>query len=166
MFFGYVLWLRSFGYEMRAMHIFTNRDFLAGLVCLLISALVLWQAQAYDMGSLRSMGPGYLPRFLGMSLCVLGLVTMAMSAKTATAFPKLNVRALVCITVAIVVFALLMRPAGLFLATMMLVYLCGLSEKTFKPIKLTALGLVLCLISYLVFILSLNMPIRLFPWSF
>lgn len=143
-----------------------NRDFLAGLVCLVIAALVLLQAQAYDMGTLRNMGPGYLPRFLGVSLAVLGLITMAFSAKTAMAFPTLNYRALVCITVGIIAFAYLMRPAGLFVATIALVYVCGLSERRFRPVKLGILALALCLMSYLIFILSLNMPIRLFPWSF
>lgn len=101
-----------------------------------------------------------------MALCVLGLVTIAFSTKTATSFPKLNYRALVCITTGIIVFALLMRPAGLFLATIALVYICGLSERQFKPFKLGVLALALCVMSYLIFILSLNMPIRLFPWSF
>lgn len=148
------------------MHRIINRDFLAGLACLVIAALVLLQAQTYDMGTLRNMGPGYLPRFLGLSLAVLGLVTMVFSAKTAMAFPSLNYRALVCITTGIIAFGLLMRPAGLFVATIALVYICGLSESRFRPIKLGALALALCLMSYLVFILSLNMPIRLFPWSF
>ncbi|MCB8887852.1 tripartite tricarboxylate transporter TctB family protein [Vreelandella malpeensis] len=143
-----------------------NRDFLAGLACLLIASLVLWQAYAYDMGTLRNMGPGYLPRFLGISLAVLGVITMVFSARTAMAFPSLNYRALICITTGIVVFALLMRPAGLFLATISLVYLCGLSERRFQPVRLGMLALALCGMSYLVFILSLNMPIRLFPWSF
>ncbi|MBZ5487327.1 tripartite tricarboxylate transporter TctB family protein [Halomonas aquamarina] len=148
------------------MHRIINRDFLAGLLCLVIAALVLLQAYAYDMGTLRNMGPGYLPRFLGISLAGLGAITMVFSAKTATAFPVLNYRALVCITVGIIAFALLMRPAGLFLATIALVYICGLSERRFRPVKLGALALALCVMSYLIFILGLNMPIRLFPWSF
>lgn len=148
------------------MRILTNRDFLAGSVCLILSVFILWQAQDYSLGTLRNMGPGYLPRVLGFSLGALGIVIMAFSAKTATAFPKINFRALVCITVGVIVFTYLMNPAGLFVATIALVFLCGLSEKKFMPLRLSLLALVLCLMSYLIFILGLNMPIRLFPWSF
>ncbi|WP_447895307.1 tripartite tricarboxylate transporter TctB family protein [Vreelandella sp. GE22] len=148
------------------MRVITNRDFLAGLMCLIVSMLVLWQAQDYSMGTLRNMGPGYLPRFLGFSLGFLGLVTMGFSARTASEFPNINYRALVCITVAILVFAFLMRPAGVFIATMALVLICGVSEKTFRPVRLFLIGITLCLMSYVVFIVGLNMPIRLFPWSF
>ncbi|MGP9677919.1 tripartite tricarboxylate transporter TctB family protein [Halomonas sp. AOP27-A1-41] len=148
------------------MRVLTNRDFLAGLMCLVLSICVLWQAQDYSLGTLRNMGPGYLPRVLGCFLGALGVLIMAFSAKTATDFPKINVRALVCITTGIVVFASLMNPAGLFISTVTLVFLCGLSEKKFKPVRLALISLALCLMSYLIFILGLNMPIRLFPWSF
>lgn len=148
------------------MRVLTNRDFLAGLVCLILSIFVLWQAQDYSLGTLRNMGPGYLPRFLGFSLGALGILIMAFSTRTATKFPKINVRALVFITIGIVIFAFLMNPAGLFISTIALVFLCGLSEKRFMPLRLSLLSLALCLMSYLIFILGLNMPIRLFPWSF
>lgn len=148
------------------MRMLANRDFLAGLVCLILSIFVLWQAQDYSTGTLRNMGPGYVPRALGFSLGALGLVIIASSAKTATEFPRINVRALFCITVGVLVFTFLMNPAGLFIATIALVFLCGLSEKQFKPLRLSVLSLALCLMSYLIFILGLNMPIRLFPWSF
>ena len=48
-------------------------DLLAGLV-LLALAIAIWQLNArFPVGSLRAMGPGYVPRLLAMALAAIGL---------------------------------------------------------------------------------------------
>lgn len=148
------------------MKVLVKRDFLAGAACLLLAFFVLWQGQEYALGSLQNMGPGYMPRMLGVGLVVCGVIIMAGSLRSSEALPRLNLRAFLFVTLAILSFALLMNRIGLFLATILLVFICSLSERRPRLIISVPLSLGLCLISYAVFIVGLNMPIRLFPWSF
>lgn len=148
------------------MNILAKRDFLAGAACLLMAAFVLWQGQEYALGSLQNMGPGYLPRILGVCLAGCGVITMACSVRSSEALPKINLRAFLFVTLGILSFAFLLNRIGLFLATILLVLICSLSEKRPRLVISMVLALALCLISYVIFIVGLNMPIRLFPWSF
>ncbi|WP_249975339.1 tripartite tricarboxylate transporter TctB family protein [Vreelandella olivaria] len=148
------------------MNFLIKRDVLAGLMCLMVSALVLWEGQNYTQGTLQSMGPGYLPRVLGLGLAGCGLLIMLSALRSSEALPKLNVRAFCLVTLAILVFAFTLNWLGLFLATFLLVFISSLSEKRLRFRVTGLLALALCGLSYLIFIVGLNMPIRLFPWSF
>ncbi len=53
-----------------------NKDFLAGLLFILIGALAVVFARDYPMGSAMRMGPGYFPTILGGILFLLGVYVM------------------------------------------------------------------------------------------
>ncbi|MBD3895934.1 tripartite tricarboxylate transporter TctB family protein [Halomonas sp. ML-15] len=148
------------------MRLHANRDFLAGIACLLMSSLVLWKSQEYAFGSLQRMGPGFMPTMLGIMLAICGVIIMLFSKKTAGTFPRINVRALFFITIGILTFSLLMDRLGVFVATILLVFICRLSESGNKFLSTLMLSLALCALVYLIFSLGLSMPLRLFPWSF
>lgn len=148
------------------MRLHANRDFLAGIACLLMSALVLWKSQEYAFGSLQRMGPGFMPTMLGLMLAACGVLIMLFSKKTAGEFPRINVRALFFIIIGIIVFALLMNRLGVFVATIALVFICSFSEARSRLLPTLMLSLALCALVYLIFSLGLSMPLRLFPWSF
>tara|TARA_R110002020_G_scaffold73872_3_gene189428 strand:- start:3821 stop:4267 length:447 start_codon:yes stop_codon:yes gene_type:complete len=148
------------------MRLQANRDFLAGVSCLLTSALVLWKGQEYAFGSLQRMGPGFMPTILGLMLATCGLIIMAFSKKTAGSFPHINVRAFFLIVLGILTFAVLMDKLGVFAATILLVFICRFSEARNRPLTTLTLSLALCVLVYLIFSLGLSMPLRLFPWSF
>ncbi|WP_081803497.1 tripartite tricarboxylate transporter TctB family protein [Halotalea alkalilenta] len=143
-----------------------KRDFIAGIACLVIAAFVVWYGQDYSYGNLNNMGPGYLPRILGIALSICGILTILGAINSMERVPRINVRALVFVTLGILTFAFTMNRIGMLPATFLLIHISALSESPYRIFRTLALSLSLCLLSYLIFIFGLNMPIRLHPWSF
>ena len=53
-----------------------NKDFLAGLLFILLGGTAVYFARDYPMGWVERMGPGYFPTALGTILCLFGAWVM------------------------------------------------------------------------------------------
>lgn len=92
-------------------------DILAGLLFSGVGLLALYLGRFYPAGSALDMGPGYLPRAVAGALVLTGLVLIARAARRRLwALPPVPVWSMVWVGVSILLFAVLIERAGLFLA--------------------------------------------------
>jgi hypothetical protein len=139
-----------------------RRDFLSGLFVLAIGLFVVAASQNYDFGTLRRIGPGFLPTFFGVVLIVIGLALMVQSLWSAQLIEAVQYRPLIWIPIATIFFAIAAPRIGMVLTGLITVLLAGFSDKTitFKYSLLS--GLFLSAGVTLLFWL-LNFPIRAWP---
>lgn len=153
-------------------------DLLAAVMFAVIGAGALWIAIDYDVGTLRRLGPGALPVGVAvlLLLCSAGLAVQAVTRMRADPRyadmpyfrrPRMPsapvVRAIVCVAGALVAFGLLIRPAGLFVATAVLVFMSSRGEPGTPMLGSAVLALVIPAICVGIFVYGVGLPIRVWP---
>jgi hypothetical protein len=140
-----------------------NRDFLAGLLFLLIGGIGFYVALTYPFGTLQRMGPGYLPRMLSGVLVAFGLVTALRGLKSGEAvngswgwFP------LLMLSVALLSFGFLMEHVGMIPALVVMFFTAAYAGKEFRFVEVLALTVVMCFAATAIFIWGLKLPYELF----
>jgi hypothetical protein len=147
------------------MRIKNQKDFWAGLMFIAFGLFfAVWAVVNYQMGSAVRMGPAYFPAVLGGLLTVLGIAIFA----TAFVFegakvPTIYFRPLVLILVACVIYGYLVKPAGLIVATVALVFVSAFGGHEFRWKEVILLSVFLVLFSVLVFVKGLSLPFPLWP---
>ena len=136
------------------------QDAAAGLSLILVAAFFLWQGVTLEMGTLRSMGPGMLPRSL--AIIVLGLGCLIMFSATVTAGPALeawHLRGPVFVIGAILIFALLIRSAGLLIAGPLTMIVGAYASDEFRLKETVVFSVVMTAFCILLFKVMLKLPI-------
>ncbi|MDQ7990694.1 MAG: tripartite tricarboxylate transporter TctB family protein [Candidatus Dactylopiibacterium sp.] len=141
-----------------------QKDFLAGLLFLVIGAVIALEGAGLAQGSASRMGPGYLPLRLGVMLASLGFV-IALQGLRGAADPlqRLAPAPLLAATLALVGFGLAIEYAGLIVATALLVAAARLINWRGRVFELVLLVLVLAAIVVAVFRYGLGVPVELWP---
>src|SRR5688500_18437657 len=86
-----------------------NKDFLAGLLLLLVGGLGFYMALDYPFGSALRMGPGYFPRVLSGILMAFGVFVLVLGIlKAESVQGRWGWRPLAFIVVGLVVFGFVM----------------------------------------------------------
>ena len=144
------------------------KDFWAGLMFLGFGLFfAIWAIVNYQMGSAVRMGPAYFPTVLGGLLAVLGLIVLAGSlAFHGPKVPALHFRPLLFVLTSCLAFGYLMKPLGLVLATVAMVFLAALGGHEFRWKEVTLLAVALVVFSVLVFVKGLTLPFPLWPDRF
>ncbi len=147
------------------MRIKSPKDFWAGLMFIGFGVFAMaWAYANYQMGTAVRMGPAYFPIMLGGLLALLGaLVFIGSFAIEGPPLPHMNMRPLVLISVACVVYGYVMKPLGLVIATACLVYISAFGGHEFKWKEVTILYVILIIFSVLVFVKGLTLPFPLWP---
>jgi hypothetical protein len=123
-----------------------------------------WALKFYQMGTAVRMGPGYFPTVLGGLLAVLGAVILADSfVIRGPKVPQFYFRPLLLISGACVMYGYLMKPLGLVLGTVVLVFVSAFGGHEYKWKEVTILAVVLVIFSVLVFVKGLTLPFPLWP---
>lgn len=141
------------------MSLLRHRDTYAGALMALIGAFAIIEAQEYGIGTLTNMGSGFFPAALGTGLIGLG-VLMAVFRSSApghgTTAP--DWRGAAAIAIAVMLFMLLARPAGLAPATFAAVFAGALGTRrtTLREAALLAAGVTV--FGTLLFALGLKVP--------
>jgi hypothetical protein len=122
-------------------------------------------AAAYPVGTTHRIGPGALPLGIGVLMIAMALILAAQAyvrgpqAGPLPSLPKVPaphvVRAVVFVTLSLIVFALLIRPMGLFLATAALAIVARQAEP--------GASLVLAVVCSLIFVTTIGLPFRTWP---
>ncbi len=114
------------------------------------------------------MGPGFFPLVLGSALAVLGLLIALPAFFRPGAGPlDIDFKALFFVTVALLLFAFLLRPLGILITSVLMVMVStlplSLATASWKTRIFTALGV--AVVTWVVFILGLGMNLPTWPWS-
>lgn len=136
------------------------KDFYIGLMFLLIAGAALILSLDVPFGTSRRMGPGYFPVILSILLGCFGVLLMIRSlfgeVEEMTSFRP---RVPLFILGGIVLFAYLIRNAGLVIAVAAMVMVAANATPTLRGWQLYALAAVLSLGSVLVFVTVLGQPL-------
>lgn len=143
-----------------------NKDFLSGLLMIVVGVIAFYMALNYPFGSSLRMGPGYFPRVLAGLLIAFGIWIGLRGLRTGEKVEGVwGWKPLALITVALVVFGWMMERAGLVPSLIALFGISALAGPDFRWKEVVVLTLVMIAFAYGVFIEGLNMPYRLFWWS-
>lgn len=146
------------------MKIWRSKDFYAGLIFALFGLSALLLARRYPVGTASRMGPGYFPSLLGWMLAVLGLVIAARALWVRSETNKSwALRPLLLVIGAVLGFAVLVRPLGLVLATIMLVVTSCLGSEDSRLGEVAALCILLVVIAVALFVWGLGITLNIWP---
>ena len=145
-------------------------DLMAALLFVVIGLGAFVIALDYEVGSLRRLGPGVFPLLVSGLLVVIGVglaIQVFLSGKF-KGYPSLRprfetVRALFFVMASLLAFALLVRPAGLFIATAMQVFIVTRAEPGRPLLGSIVLALSLAVIAAAIFVYGVGLPIPLWP---
>ena len=100
------------------MKIKAPKDFWSGLMFIAFGVGFMIVARNYAMGTAVRMGPAYFPTVLGGILALIGLAIFAKSFVTnGPPVPRIVLRPMTLIIVAIVLFGVFLKPLGLIVCT-------------------------------------------------
>lgn len=138
-----------------------------GMILLIVGSWYAWYAAShYDLGTFRRMGAGMFPTGLGIALAALGLIQVVAAFFRRGRTPSIRGWTPLFVTLGVIAFAVSVRPLGLMPAIVLVVTISSLAELKIRPRSLLLLCLVLCLLAWLIFRVTLNLPIALWHWPF
>jgi membrane-bound ClpP family serine protease len=139
------------------------QDIAGGLLLAALGVSVALYSNQYDMGTPARMGPGFFPRILGWMLAVLG-VLIALPAFFRSGPPvKVQWGNALFVLGAIVVFAALLRPAGILLATFVAAFVSTLADKQITWPGRVYVSAGVAAVTYGIFIFGLDMRLPIWP---
>lgn len=137
------------------------QDLIGGLV---ISGIGLFFAiyayLNYNIGSSRSMGPGYFPILLGVALIGIGFIIAVTSWYRTRQDFKFDWKGSLFVIGSISLFGISIEPLGLLPATFLSVILSMLPVRGMNTKKRFTVAIGICLVTYVIFVLGLGMPIK------
>jgi len=143
-----------------------RREFAAGALLTLFGLFVaLYASSSYEWSDGGRLGPGFFPTVLGWILAGLGLLIMGLAFTAvvhALTPPPLRLRAFLAILAAIAAFALSLEHLGLVPATVILTAIAVLAERPYKLRRTVLLAACLALLSWLIFVVGLDMQLAAF----
>lgn len=144
------------------------RDVIGGLALLLIGSGVAFYAfNTYPMGTLRRMGPGFFPAYLGVLLAVLGAIIMGPALfRAGPKIPSIEWRALSLISLSGVFFALTLNRLGIIPAVMGVVILSSRADDKLSLRASVIYAACLAAACWAIFAYALDLPIDAFRWRF
>ena len=141
------------------------RDLWAGLFCIAVGAIALMLLAHTRMGSVAAMGPGFLPTWLARLLIGLG-VLIALKSLIGSERLVLNLavlRPVLLILGGIVLFALLLYPAGFVLTSFLLLLLAAAAGRDFRWREALIIAAAIATAASLLFIVALKINVPLWP---
>lgn len=157
------------------MNIKSQKDFFSGLMFMCVGVAFAWGASSYTVGTGARMGPGYFPLVLGVILSVLGVVitfkSLVVETMDGDKVGSFAWKPLFFIILANLVFgaaigglpAIGLPPLGLIPGIVLLTFIAANAGDEFQFKEITILSLILCLLSYLAFIVLLKLQFPVWP---
>lgn len=142
-------------------------DVAAGLFLIVLGGLALAEAARFQIGSARSIGPGYFPFYLGLLLIALGIAIMFVEGRRGAPEglpPFLEFKPLLFIAAAMLAFSLLVERAGLVPALAAAVLVASLAERRRALVRTLMLVVLIPLACYLIFGVALGLHIPALRW--
>lgn len=144
-----------------------TREFWAGALFTVLGLAFLVYSGQYRIGTAERMGPAFVPGALSALLIVLGLASAARGlGPSATPLALGRLRPLAVIVLAVVLFAALLMPLGLVLATAVLVLVSTQAGDAFRVRDAVVLAAGLSVLAAAVFVWGLGVSAPLWPALF
>ena len=127
--------------------------------------LTLILSLQYRIGTPARMGPGFFPACLGGLLALLGLVLAVQTWRGAREeMPPVEWRAILSVTIAVLLAGVMIERAGLIPAVFVLVFVSAFADRGFHPLRAALTGAVLAFVAWFIFIYALGL--RMSAWGF
>ena len=140
-----------------------NKDFWAGALLAAIGVAAVVLARDYPFGTSLRMGPGYFPTVLGVLLVLFGGYFLVRSLRASeTLDTNWSLRALIGLTVSLILFGALIDRAGFVPALVVLIFGSAASSTEFKFREVLLLTAILTVFAVVLFIWAIGLPYRLF----
>jgi hypothetical protein len=143
-----------------------QKNFWSGVMFFVLGLAFVTLAQDYAMGSAQRMGPGYFPAMLGGLLATLGLVIavggLARGGRHSE-IERFHFGPLLVVLGAVVLFGALLRPAGLIVATLVLIGVSAYASHEFSLREIVPVAALLLLLVLVVFVWGLGMVVPIWP---
>ena len=148
---------------MRALLPQSRRNILAGLTFTVFGAAFAVGATAFDLGDPVRPGPGFYPLLVGVLLSALGLaiVVRKEDADDEGVMALPSWRPVGAIVGALLVFALIVRGAGLVPAVFVAAFVASLASRATGVVGAVAMAVGLTVLSVLIFVVALNLRLPL-----
>ena len=148
------------------MRITNQKNFAAGAMYILMGLATAVAATRYSMGTAARMGPGYFPFWTGIALALVGgtvLLGATRTSDTSGALERWRFRGLVLVLGSVVVFGLILVPAGLVVAVIALVVISSFASDEFSWRMTMLTTAVLLPMTLLIFVYGLNLSFPVLP---
>ena len=146
------------------MQVRDKKNFLAGLLLVGFGLGALLIARTYTMGTAFRMGSGYFPVMLASSLIVIGMIVACLAFRSdEVKLPKVAWRPLIMVSAAVALFGLIIKGAGLLVATFAMVVLSRLARPGYSWVETVVLGVALSVLCTTVFYFGLRIQMPLLP---
>ncbi len=146
-------------------HFLYRKDVLAGLLFIAVAAIGLWASHDYPIGTTTRMGTGYVPRMLCWILLGLGAVVFAQGLRGGGSLERGRPlwRAMIFAPLSLLVFAELIAPFGVVMATIALVAVGALASRESRQLEVIAAAILLALLTVAIFVWGVGLPIPVWP---
>lgn len=146
------------------------RELLGGLFLFALGLFAAVYAQRYAFGSLTRMGPGFFPVVLGVLLCGYGALIALLALLRGVGRAQLAAgpggepeavqwRNLVIVTLGLILFGVLLRTAGMVVATLVSVVLYTLADRGCHVLRSVTLAVSITGLTLVLFVWGLQMPV-------
>lgn len=140
------------------------KDFWAGLFFVFFGAFFAIYSLEYRIGNFHRLGSGMFPLLVGGTLAGLGIVLIFRSLiNDGEAVARFALRSSGISLFAVVLFGVLIKPAGLVIATFALVVLSGIAQPESRLLHILALGVGIAIFCALLFVGVIGLPIPVWP---
>ena len=130
-----------------------------------LGALAFSLASQLTMGSAAAMGPGYVPRGLSVIIMTYGAVLGVRALFSgALRFPAIELRPLLLLSAAVVLFAVLLPLVGLAVTSFAIVICAGYAAYDVRLRENAVAALALAAFASILFVSVLGLPIKVLPW--
>ncbi|MET0741813.1 MAG: tripartite tricarboxylate transporter TctB family protein [Microvirga sp.] len=144
------------------------QDAAAGVVVIVIAALVLHALSRISTSSYSTFSPALFPRICTYGIVAGGLLLIGRGIfREGPGLEGWPLRPVILVTLAVVAFGVVTPVLGYAIAGLMLLLISGLAARDVKVPALLALSVVLIVASVALFsfMLKLTMPVLILPWA-
>ena len=147
------------------LHLLYRKDVLAGLLFIAVAAVGLWASHDYPIGTTTRMGTGYVPRMLCWILLGLGATVFVQGLRGGGSLERGRPiwRAMIFAPLSLLVFAELIAPFGVVIATVCLVAVGALASRDSRPLEVAAAAVLLAALTVTIFVWGVGLPIPVWP---
>lgn len=140
------------------------RRALSGGILLLIGVIMLAVAWDYPMGRLTQMGPGFIPRIVGILICALavGIIAIDVTSEQFERAGRMHWRGLIFVSAAILIFAVFVDVIGLVPSMFLAVAVSMFADSKVRPLEVLIYATLATTAGWLLFLVALELPIPAF----